>query len=252
MPPLRAFVLPGVVLPAELAYAALLAALGPGVDAVAKDLELYATTKPADDYGLETEVAGLLREADARGWERFHLVGYSGGGAVALACAASAADRVSSLALVDAAWAGTWDLSAAERRAWLELERIEELPDAEFMGAFVRLSVRPGVALPEPPPGDPPPWLAKRPAGMRAFLRAFRRGEIDRERLRRFDRPVYVALGGLSNPDQYREIAERLGRVFPDFTLEVFDERHHFDPPHRLEPERLAESLAAHWRRAGA
>jgi len=252
VPPLRAFLLPGVVLPAELAYAALLPALGPGVEAVAKDLELYATPEPADDYRLETEVAGLLRDADARGWRGFHLVGYSGGGAAALACAASAPDRVSSLALVDPAWAGTWEQSTAERAAWLELERIEALPDAEFMGAFMRLSVRPGVALPEPPPGDPPPWLATRPAGIRAILRAFRRGELDREALRRFDRPVYVALGGLSNPDQYGEIAERLGRVFPDFTLEVFEERHHFDPPHRLESVRLAESLAAHWRRGAA
>jgi pimeloyl-ACP methyl ester carboxylesterase len=250
VPSLRAFFLPGVVLPAELAYAALLPALRPGVDAVPKDLELYATPEPADDYGLQTEVAGLLRDADVRGWRRFHLVGYSGGGAAALACAASASDRVSSLALVDPAWAGTWDRSAAEQAAVLELERIEALSDADFMGAFMRLSVRPGVALPEPPSGDPPPWMAKRPAGIRALLRAFRRGELDREALRRFDRPVYVALGGLSNPDQYGEIAERLGRVFLDFTLEVFDERHHFDPPHRVEPERLAGSLEALWRRA--
>jgi hypothetical protein len=54
----------------------------------------------------------------------------------------------------------------------------------------------------------------------------------------------------LSNPDEYAEIAERLGGVFADFQLEVFDERHHFDPPHRVEPDRLAESLRAVWRRA--
>jgi hypothetical protein len=30
----------------------------------------------------------------------------------------------------------------------------------------------------------------------------------------------------------------------------VFEERHHFDPPHRIEPERLAKSLKALWRRA--
>ena len=171
MRPLRVILLPGAVLPAELAYAALLPALGPGVDAVAKDLELYATPEPADDYSLETEVAGVLREADARGWERFHLVGYSGGGAAALACAVSSADRVSSLALVDPAWGGTWELSAAERAAWLELERIEKLPDAEFMVAFMRSSVRPGVALPEPPSrrtaavaGQAPGWDPSLPA----------------------------------------------------------------------------------------
>jgi hypothetical protein len=38
--------------------------------------------------------------------------------------------------------------------------------------------------------------------------------------------------------------------VFPDFELEVFAQRHHFDPPHRREPERLARSLESLWRRA--
>lgn len=35
--------------------------------------------------------------------------------------------------------------------------------------------------------------------------------------------------------------------LFPDFTLEVFADRHHFDPPHRAEPERLARSPLALW-----
>jgi hypothetical protein len=50
----------------------------------------------------------------------------------------------------------------------------------------------------------------------------------------------------------YGALAERLSRVFDDFTLEVFEERHHFDPPHRIEPERLARSLGALWERAEA
>jgi hypothetical protein len=53
----------------------------------------------------------------------------------------------------------------------------------------------------------------------------------------------------LSNPDQFGDEAERLGVVFPDFTLEVFADRHHFDPPHRIEPRRLARSLRAVWTR---
>jgi hypothetical protein len=40
--------------------------------------------------------------------------------------------------------------------------------------------------------------------------------------------------------------------VFDDFTLEVFEERHHFDPPHRIKPERLAGSLRTLWKRAEA
>ncbi len=69
--------------------------------------------------------------------------------------------------------------------------------------------------------------------------------------------PAQLAYGGLiselgSNPDHYAEIAQRLSSVFPDFELEVFAERHHFDPPHRAEPERLARSLQSLWRRAEA
>ena len=242
--------LPGIVLPAEPAYGALIAALGPDVEAVAKDLEVYATPEPSEDYSLEVEVAGVLREADAHGWERFHLVGYSGGGAASLAFAAARPDRLASLALLEPAWAGNWDLSPAEQAVWLDLDRLELLPVEQFMPTFMRLSLKPGIPIPPPPPGEPPPWMAKRPAGIRAIVRAFKRGDIDREAVRRFDRPVYFALGALSNPNQYGEIAKRLKGVFPDFELEVFDERHHFDPPHRIEPERLANSLTTHWRRA--
>jgi pimeloyl-ACP methyl ester carboxylesterase len=94
--------------------------------------------------------------------------------------------------------------------------------------------------------------MAKRPAGLRAILRAFHAAELDLDALRRFDRPVLFALGGRSHPDYYALLAERLARVFADFTLEVFDDRHHFDPPHRAEPARLAGSLHALWSRAEA
>jgi pimeloyl-ACP methyl ester carboxylesterase len=242
--------LPGIVLPAEHAYGALIAALGPDVEAVEKDLEVYATPEPSEDYGLEFEIAGVLRQADAYGWERFHLVGYSGGGAASLAFAAARPERLGSLALLEPAWAGNWDLSPAEKALWLEYDRLEGLPADEFMPTFMRFGLKPGVPPPPPPSGEPPPWMAKRPAGIRAIQRAFKRSDIDREALRRFDRPVYFALGALSNPDQYGEIAKRLSEVFPDFELEVFEERHHFDPPHRIEPERLANSLKTLWRRA--
>jgi hypothetical protein len=92
--------------------------------------------------------------------------------------------------------------------------------------------------------------MAKRPGGIRAFMRTFRAYDLDRGALARFDRPVYFALGGLSNRDQFGALATRLSGVFPDFQLDVFEQRHHFDPPHRIEPERLAGALRALWRRA--
>ena len=250
MQPFRVILLPGSVLPGELAYGSLIAALGSVADAVVKELEVYATPAAPPDYTLDHEVDGVLREADERSWERIHLVGYSGGGAAALAFAARHSERLASLALLEPAWAGLWDLSRPEETLWGEYDRLEALPPDQFMRTFMRLAVKPGVELPPLPPGDPPAWMAKRPGGIRAFMETFKTYELDRGALTRFDRPVYFALGGLSNPDQYEEIATRLSRVFPDFELEVFDERHHFDPPHRIEPERLADSLRALWRRA--
>lgn len=248
----RVILLPGAILPADLAYGTLVDVLGNEVEVVAKELEVYASDAPPANYGLDTEVAGVLREANARGWVRFHLVGYSGGGAAALATAARHPGWLLSLALLEPAWAGDWDLTEAERALWRESEKLDALSPHEFMAAFVRLQLRPGVSPPPPAPGPPPPWMAKRPAGVRAFMRTFRTYDLDCEPLRRFDRPVYYALGGLSNPDQYGEIAERLSRVFDDFELEVFEQRHHFDPPHRIEPDRLARSLRALWERAEA
>jgi pimeloyl-ACP methyl ester carboxylesterase len=247
--PFRVILLPGSVLTGDHPYGSLAAALGSVADAVVKELEVYATPDPPPDYTLDLELAGVLRAADERGWQRFHLVGYSGGGAAALAFAARHSERLASLALLEPAWAGRWDLSPAEQTFWRESDRLETLPPDQFMRTFMRLAVKPGVELP-PPQGDPPPWMAKRPGGIRAFMKTFKTYELDRDALAGFDRPVYFALGGLSNPDQYGEIATRLSSVFPDFELEVFEERHHFDPPHRIEPERLADSLRALWRRA--
>ena len=98
--------LPGSVLPVGPAYGPLLAALGPDVDARPKDLEIYAGDAPPADYSLATEVAGVTRFADAAGFDRFHLVGYSGGGAASLAFAATAPERLLSLALLEPAFAG--------------------------------------------------------------------------------------------------------------------------------------------------
>jgi pimeloyl-ACP methyl ester carboxylesterase len=246
----EAILLPGGVLPADLAYSALLEVLGEDVDAVAKELEVYAGDEPPSGYTLDLEVEGILRTAAAAGFDRFHLVGYSGGGASSLAFAAQHPERLQSLALLEPAWAGNHGLDPAEEAVWLEFERLITLPPEEMMPAFVRAQLAPGVDPPPPPAGPPPPWMAKRPAGLRAFIAAFQSGELDLDALRRFSPPVYFALGGRSNPDYYGREAERLSRVFSDYTVEVFEERHHFDPPHRVEPERLAEALRALWERA--
>ena len=175
----------------------------PEVDAVAKDLELYATPEPPEVYDLELEVAGVLREADDRGWERFHLVGYSGGGAASLAVAAARPERLASLALLEPAWAGNWDLSRQEQTLAGEFGRLGDMPADEFMPAFTRLQLAPGVPLPEPPPGDPPPWMASRPAGIRAFLSSFARATSTATPCAASIAPSTSRSAGWSNPDYF-------------------------------------------------
>ena len=249
----QAILLPGAVLPAELAYAALREALADDdVDVVAKDLEVYAPSEPPPGYSLDNEIEGVARAADAAGFERFHLVGYSAGGACATALAARYGDRLHSLALLEPAWIGNEGQSSEEQRVWRELNRAPGFPPEQILPEFVRLQLAAGIDPSPPPAGPPPPWMAKRPAGLQALMVSFERHRLDPDRLRRFRNPVYYALGALSNPNLYAKMAERAGKLFADFTLEVFQDRHHFDPPHRVEPERVARSLRALWERSGA
>ena len=247
----RVVLLPGGLLPAGPAYDSLLEVLGGRVDAITKDLEVYAGDQPPTDYSLDVEVAGILREAESRDFDRFHLVGYSGGGASSLAFTAQHGDRLLSLALLEPAWAGN-TRTGEEEALWARFQALEQLPADRFMGGFVRLQLAPGVEPPPRPDGPEPPWMAKRPAGIRALIDAFDNEDLNVDALRAFAQPVYFALGGRSNPDYYARMAKRLAMIFPDFTVETFPARHHFDPPHRIEPERLAESLLPLWQRGEA
>src|SRR5215510_8778256 len=169
-----AVILPGSVLPADLAYAALLEVFDERVDAVVKDLEVYAEDHPPPDFSLETEIKGILREADARGFSRFHLVGYSGGGASSLVFAAEHGERLLSLALLEPAWAGN-ERTPPEETLTQRFRELTRLPPEQSMAEFVRLQLAPGVEPPASPEGPPPAWMVKRPAGIRAFIDAFDR-----------------------------------------------------------------------------
>jgi pimeloyl-ACP methyl ester carboxylesterase len=242
--------LPGVVLPAALAYPALVAALGDGFACVAKELEVYAGPEPPQRFGLDIEVEGIARIAKESGFDRFHLVGYSGGGASSLAFASTYPDRLLSLALLEPAWAGNEGLAPEETALWVEFERIKRLPPDQRMPAFMRAQLASDTPLPPPADGPLPPWMAQRPAGVVAFLEAFANFQLDLDRLRAFEQPVYCAVGGRSNPDYFARQADRLATVFADFAVDVYDDRHHFDPPHRAEPHRLAAALTSLWARS--
>lgn len=239
---------PGGVMPAAMSYRPLLDQIETQIRPVVKDLEIYAADAPPANYGLEAEVEGIRRAADAAAFKRFHLVGYSGGGASSLAFAARYPDRLLSLALIEPAWIGNENWTPEDTEDWTELYAIMTLPDEERMRAFARWQMRPGI---EPtalklPSGPPPPWMALRPAGLDALCRAFRKYQLDRERFRAFSGPVYYALGSLSRPF-YERNARTLAEYFPNLRVEVYQGRSHFDPPHRGEPERFARALRRLW-----
>lgn len=92
-----AILLPGIMIPAHVAYAPLMAELAHSSPVVTKELEVYARDQSPQDYGLGLEMDGLDRFATEQGFDRFHLYGQSFGGAVALAYTARHPDRVASL-----------------------------------------------------------------------------------------------------------------------------------------------------------
>jgi pimeloyl-ACP methyl ester carboxylesterase len=235
---------PGVIAPAQIRYAALIAALGPGVNAVAKDLEVYAGPSIPEGYHVDTEVEGISRKANQAGFDRFHLYGYSGGGACSLAYVAAHPERVLSLAVDEPAT----DFSAEDRAEFADFaNRTSRLSSEEDKFVeFVRLSLRPGAQLPPQPEGPPPAWMATRPAGIKAMMSAFLAYRVDTEGWRNFENPVYYSFGSLST-ERCDWMRDRLARMFPHLTSELYQGLHHFNPSMTAEPQRVAAALRKLW-----
>lgn len=243
--------LPGGVLPAALAYRALIEALGNNARCIAKDLEIYAGDEPPADYSLDLEVDGVLRVAAEAGFNRFHLVGYSAGGQVALAAAARHPHRVAGLGLLEFGPLRALEPRPDEADAlWQEMERLMALPPAERGRASASIMLKPGTPPPPPPSGPPPPWMAKRPAAFPHFMRTWFY-PLDLDALSRYRGHVYVALGSLSHPAFERE-ARRLTELCPQTELESYEGLHHLNPPHLADPSRLSASLSQAWSKARA
>jgi hypothetical protein len=141
------------------------------------------------------------------------------------------------------------DSTAEEKTLMQRFRALHPLPPDQFMAGFVGLQVAPGVEPPPPPEGPPPPWMAKPPAALRAILQAFDSGDLDVDVLRTFDRPVYFALGGRSNPDYYGRMANQHGRDLPRLHDRDFPRAPPLRPasPDRARPPRrlAAGALAA-------
>jgi pimeloyl-ACP methyl ester carboxylesterase len=236
--------LPGIIFPAAVQYASLLAEL-PSVHAVPKDLELYRDMVPPTDYAIATEIDGVNRAADLHGFDEFHLYGYSAGAAVALAYIAAQPHRVLSLALEEPAM----DFTDEGHRTygWEAFDQALTLPQGEAMAAFMRLQVADDVELPASQ--GPPPGMTNRTGGIRAFNAAARGHRVELDAYRRFAAPVYFSMGSRTHP-RWTGMRDRLAEVFPDFTVEVYKGLHHLNTSHHAQPERIAAALRRLWTRA--
>jgi pimeloyl-ACP methyl ester carboxylesterase len=246
--PLPVVFLPGGVTPVALSYAPLLEELGGEIAPVLKDLEVYASDEPPADYSLDLEVDALVRVVDADGLDTFHLVGYSGGGAVSLDFAARHPERLRSLAIYEPA-RQPGPLVLADHPEYAAAHG--QLGPDEMMVAFTSLQLRPGVEPPPPPPGPAPDWMAKRPQGLRAMMRAFETYTTDPELLRRCAFPVYLAYGLLTHDGMIRRM-QALAGLLPDVWIEAYPALHHFAPPQRSRPAHYATALRHLWGRAEA
>jgi pimeloyl-ACP methyl ester carboxylesterase len=246
--PLPVVFLPGGVTPVALSYAPLLEELGEEVSPVLKDLEVYAGDQPPPNYSIQLEVDALERIADAAGLDTFHLVGFSGGGAVCLDFAAHHPERLRSLAIYEPA-RQPGPLVPSDHPEYAAGRG--GLGPEEMMAAFTSLQLRPGVDPPPPPPGPAPAWMAKRPEGLRAMMRAFETYGTDPELLRRCAFPVYLAYGLLTHEGMIRR-TQALAGLFTDVWIEAYPDLHHFSPPQRSRPAHYATALRHLWGRAEA
>jgi pimeloyl-ACP methyl ester carboxylesterase len=240
--------LPGSVMPAAMRYAPLASALGDEAQFQSKDLEVYAGEEPPAGYSIDLEVEAVARFADSLRLERFHLLGYSGGGFVSLAFAGAYPDRLLSLALFEPAFV-PGELTSQEADLYARLQStLTGLEGPDFMRAFVSLQLRPGVEAP-PPSGSPPPWMGYRPAGIAAMMAAFGEYRFNRDRLRECRFPVFLGYGDLTG--EHEEVmAAVLARLLPDIHIRRFSGIHHFVPPEQIYTPDHVRALRDLWARA--
>lgn len=240
---------PGSVAPAAQRYRPLIEATKDDAELHLKDLEVYREATPPSDYSIEEELAAIDRFADEKGLRRFHLVGYSGGGFIALAYAGTSPQRVLSLALFEPARI-PGPLTGPERAFFSGLEaKLAGLHGDDFMATFVREQVKPGVKLEPPPEGPVSQEMKKRPAGIAALIRGFDAFEFDRENLRSAPFPVYYAYGDLSHEEQAQK-AGVLAQLFADIQVQRFAGIHHFVPPEQIYVAAQVKAIRELWRRA--
>jgi pimeloyl-ACP methyl ester carboxylesterase len=224
--------LPGGVAPAAQRYGALRASTGADADLYLKDLEVYRDSKPPADYSVELELEAIDLFASDHNLERFHLLGYSGGGFLSLAYAGTRPERIRSLALFEPARI-PGALTPEESLGFDSLVRkLKGLDGPAYMSAFVREQLKPGVE-PPPPPASMSTEMQNRPAGIAALIQAFNVYRFDRSQLEASSFPVFLGYGDLTS-DAEAVRAAVLARLFADIRIRRFAGVHHFVPPEQI------------------
>jgi pimeloyl-ACP methyl ester carboxylesterase len=217
--------------------------LDPGTEAIFHELLGVTTTDPG--YSLQDEVDSLGEALPPA--TPAHLGGFSGGATLALAFVAAHPDRVASLTLVEPAWSFL-PLTGLEAAYYERLAAALCGPAAGERDAFRRLLVRPDVELPPARPDLVRAALDRDAAGLPTSLRvmteAMQRHVVDPAAFALYQGRVLVVIGGRSHP-MWRAQGEALAAAFPVSRLEVFERRHHLDPPQKAETERFVS--AARW-----
>jgi pimeloyl-ACP methyl ester carboxylesterase len=231
--------------PVKDTFAPLGAQLHGEVALVLKDREAYSRA-PGERLTLADEVAGVCRIVDEKGLSSFHLLGYSAGAVVALALTAAHPERVKTLAVIEPPWSGN-DTASAEAKALHEaLDYVlTKVPLSQRMAAFRQAIMRPGESPAPLPPGLLPAWASLRAAQGALLWQAIRAATLEKERLKRFTAPVYVAVGTRSHPG-FWATAEEVVSIFPRASLEVYDGADHF-AIHTQYVDRLAAALRTLW-----
>ena len=239
--------LAGAGAPPEESFRDCIEAIGSRVTSMPKPLELFESEWPMGAYSFEVELDGVLRVMNDAGIERAHLVGYSGGGGVAMAFALEHPERVRSLA-VDEPVIGHQLGVDDEERFWADLDSA-----LEREGLDATLGVVAATNAPDAPPPEfaqpAPVWLSSRIAGTPLLARAAREHTVLRDDLARIQCPVYAAYGS-GTRTAFKGWCEQIAAAVPRGASECYDGCDHFRPAHQVQPTKFAEALLGLWEKS--